>query len=70
MSSIEFNLNYLLQPFWDLINGLTLAERHKNPKVTKGIRDIHALFYRNLLQLFVYRPTDSIIGHKNNCKIS
>nr|XP_019543989.2 uncharacterized protein LOC109414613 [Aedes albopictus]XP_029723549.1 uncharacterized protein LOC109414613 [Aedes albopictus] len=55
-----------INPFWDLINGFILAERHKNPKVTQGIRDIHALFYRNLLQLFIYRPTDSIIGHKNN----
>ncbi|XP_021693920.1 uncharacterized protein LOC5568525 isoform X2 [Aedes aegypti] len=55
-----------INPFWDLISGLTLAEGHKNPKVTQGLRDIQALFYRNLLQLFIYRPTDSIIGHKNN----
>ncbi|XP_062557057.1 lysosomal-trafficking regulator isoform X2 [Armigeres subalbatus] len=59
------SVNFVI-PFWDLINGLILAERHKNPKVTLGVRDIQALFYRNLLQLFIYRPTDSIIGHKNN----
>ncbi|KAL9693408.1 hypothetical protein quinque_012693 [Culex quinquefasciatus] len=55
-----------VNPFWDLINGLTLAERNKNPKVTCGVRNVHALLYRNLLQFFVYRPTESIIGHKNN----
>ncbi|XP_058449976.1 lysosomal-trafficking regulator [Malaya genurostris] len=57
---------YLINPFWDLINSLTLAERHKNPKVTRGVRDLHAYLYRNLLQFFIYRPTESIIGHKNN----
>ncbi|XP_055527786.1 lysosomal-trafficking regulator [Wyeomyia smithii] len=55
-----------INPFWDLINGLTLAERHKNAKVARNVRDVHALLYRNLLQFFIYRPTESIIGHKNN----
>ncbi|XP_053681926.1 lysosomal-trafficking regulator [Sabethes cyaneus] len=55
-----------INPFWDLHNGLTIAERHKNAKVCRNVRDVHALLYRNLLQFFLYRPTESIIGHKNN----
>ncbi|XP_058811878.1 lysosomal-trafficking regulator [Topomyia yanbarensis] len=74
-SYLEFVTNFMhralvstnfINPFWDLLNSLTLAERHKNPKVTRGVRDLHALLYRNLLQFFIYRPTESIIGHKNN----
>lgn len=74
-SYLEFVTNFahralismnFVNPFWDMINGLTLAERHKNIKVTRGVRDLHALLYRNMLQFFLYRPTESIIGHKNN----
>ncbi|XP_055616635.1 lysosomal-trafficking regulator isoform X2 [Toxorhynchites rutilus septentrionalis] len=74
-SFLEFITNFshralastiFVNSFWDLINGLTLAEKHKNPKVTNGIRDIHALLFQNLLRFFIYHPTESIIGHRNN----
>ncbi|XP_035891590.1 lysosomal-trafficking regulator [Anopheles stephensi] len=52
-------------PFWDLLNGLTVAQKHKNERVTNAVRDLHAALLRNVLQIFIFRPKQSIIGNKN-----
>ncbi|XP_052863584.1 lysosomal-trafficking regulator [Anopheles cruzii] len=52
-------------PFWDLLNGLTVVEKHKSERVTKAVRDIHATLFRNVLQIFIFRPKQSIIGNKS-----
>uniref|UniRef100_A0A182JPQ6 Lysosomal-trafficking regulator n=1 Tax=Anopheles christyi TaxID=43041 RepID=A0A182JPQ6_9DIPT len=58
-------LSNVANPFWDLLNGLTVAQKHKNERVTKAVRDLHAALLRNILQVFIFRPKQSIIGHKN-----
>ncbi|XP_053658434.1 lysosomal-trafficking regulator [Anopheles marshallii] len=58
-------LSNVANPFWDLLNGLTVAQKHKNERVTKGVRDLHAALLRNVLQIFIFRPKQSIIGNKN-----
>uniref|UniRef100_A0A182RYL0 Lysosomal-trafficking regulator n=1 Tax=Anopheles funestus TaxID=62324 RepID=A0A182RYL0_ANOFN len=58
-------LNNVANPFWDLLNGLTVVQKHKNERVTKAVRDLHAALLRNVLQIFIFRPKQSIIGNKN-----
>uniref|UniRef100_A0A182N5R0 Lysosomal-trafficking regulator n=1 Tax=Anopheles dirus TaxID=7168 RepID=A0A182N5R0_9DIPT len=53
-------------PFWDLLNGLTVAQKHKSERVTHAVRDLHAALLRNVLQIFIFRPKQSIIGNKNS----
>ncbi|XP_050071739.1 lysosomal-trafficking regulator [Anopheles maculipalpis] len=58
-------LSNVANPFWDLLNGLTVVQKHKNERVTKAVRDLHAALLRNVLQIFIFRPKQSIIGNKN-----
>uniref|UniRef100_A0A182W1K3 Lysosomal-trafficking regulator n=1 Tax=Anopheles minimus TaxID=112268 RepID=A0A182W1K3_9DIPT len=58
-------LSNVANPFWDLLSGLTVAQKHKNERVTKAVRDLHAALLRNVLQIFIFRPKQSIIGNKN-----
>uniref|UniRef100_A0A182Q0B6 Lysosomal-trafficking regulator n=1 Tax=Anopheles farauti TaxID=69004 RepID=A0A182Q0B6_9DIPT len=55
-----------VNPFWDLLNGLTVAQKHKSGRVTNAVRDLHAALLRNVLQIFIFRPKQSIIGNKNS----
>ncbi|XP_053670870.1 lysosomal-trafficking regulator [Anopheles nili] len=59
-------LSSFANPFWDLLNGLTLAQKHKSDRVTKAVRDLQAALLRNVLQFFIFRPKQSIIGNKNS----
>ncbi|XP_058120974.1 lysosomal-trafficking regulator [Anopheles ziemanni] len=58
-------LSPVANPFWDLLNGLTVAQKHKSERVTQAVRDLHAALVRNVLQIFIFRPKQSIIGNKN-----
>ncbi|KFB53574.1 AGAP004144-PA-like protein [Anopheles sinensis] len=58
-------LSPIANPFWDLLNGLTVAQKHKSERVTQAVRDLHAALVRNVLQIFIFRPKQSIIGNKN-----
>ncbi|XP_035781558.1 lysosomal-trafficking regulator-like [Anopheles albimanus] len=58
-------LNNVANPFWDLLNGLTVVGKHKHERVTRAVRIIHATLLRSVLQIFIFRPKQSIIGNKN-----